>query len=158
LGEANTLTLHYASVTADATPIVRVGYEDIDTTSFSTFATNVLMAKLTVQIGSTAYVAPGYTGTDIPGLTGGEQFSAIPFGEGAAYASFQVDLRGQPTGLYGYTMLTGVFGFAGSRSAVAGSYATTNGRIGLVDHSASPFGSGWDLAGLETLYPAADGA
>src|SRR5262249_54716169 len=34
----------------------------------------------------------------------------------------------------------------------------TNGQIFLVNESASPFGTGWDLAGLETLYPAADGS
>jgi YD repeat-containing protein len=158
LGTANTLQLHYDSNNAYPQPIVRVGYDSIDTRSFTTFNNVVLMARLTVQEGASTYVAPGYTGTGIPGLTGGEQFSSVPTTGGSAYATFQVDMQNLPTGVYDDTALTGFFGFSSTTHfAVAGSYATTNGHIFLVNDTASPFGAGWDLAGLETLYPSADG-
>ncbi len=159
LGTAQTTTLSYDSTTADGTPIVRVGYDSIDTSSFTTFDNVVLMGLLTVQEGESTYVAPGYTGTGTPGLTGGEQFWSVPTTGGSAYATFQVDMQDLPTGTYDYTALTGFFGFSSNTHfAVAGSYATTNGAIYLVNDTDSPFGAGWDLAGLETLYPAADGS
>src|ERR1700722_5682852 len=37
LGTTQTLTLNYDSTTADASPIVRVGYDNINTSSFTTF-------------------------------------------------------------------------------------------------------------------------
>jgi RHS repeat-associated protein len=158
LGVDHSLILAYDSSHADARPIVRVGYAALGPSSLSSFAQNVLMARLIVQAGGVTYVAPGYTGTQIAGLSGGEQFWDVPVGGGDAYAPFQVDLSADPTGVYNYTEQTGFFGFGGTRMAVAGSFATTKGQIFLVNSSASPFGSGWDLAGLQTLYPASDGS
>ena len=159
LGTTQTVTLNYDSTTADAAPIVRVGYDSIDTSSFTTFDNVVLMAQLTVQEGESTYVAPGYTGTSIPGLTGGEQFWSVPTNGGSAYATFQVNMQGLPTGIYDYSMLSGFFGFSSTTHfAVAGSYATTNGQIFLVNQADSPFGAGWNLAGLESVYRAADGS
>ncbi len=158
LGTENSLQLSYDSERADPEPIVRVGYDNLDTSSFNTFPTLVLMASLTVQEGSFTYTAPGYTGTGIAGLSGGEQFWDVPTDGGAAYANFQVDMTSEPTGVYDYTMLTGFFGIGPTHSAVAGSSATTNGQIYLVNDIDSPFGSGWDLAGLETIVPQPDGS
>ena len=116
------------------------------------------MAKLTVQEGSFTYTAPGYSGTTIPNLTGGEQFWDLPADGGSAYAPFQVDMVNEPTGQYAYSEQTGVFGIAPTHTAVNGTFATTTGEIYLVNDENSPFGSGWDLAGLETLYPNSDGS
>src|SRR5262249_15391560 len=52
----------------------------------------------------------------------------------------------------------GFFGVLSSPTVVTGSYATAHGQIYLVNDANSPFGSGWDLAGLETLYPSSDGS
>jgi YD repeat-containing protein len=158
LGAENSLQLTYDSGRAYAEPIVRVGYDSVDASTFSTFPQTALMATLTVQEGSFTDTAPGYTGGGIPNLTGGEQFWDLRAGSRPAYAPFQVNMVNEPTGQYAYTEQTGVFGFSSAHSAVNGTYATTSGQIYLVNDENSPFGSGWDLAGLQTVYPSADGS
>jgi RHS repeat-associated protein len=157
-GVENGMALNYASTNADAQPIVQVGYDSIDASAFSAFSTTVLMATLTVQEGALTYTAPGENDDSIPGLTGDEQYWDLPAAKGSAYASFQVDMANMPTGVYDYSVLSGFFGFGTVRKAVSGRYATTTGQIYLVNDAASPFGSGWNLAGLQTLYPASDGS
>ena len=44
-----------------------------------------------------------------------------------------MNLSAEPTGQYAYTEETGLFGIGGTRSAVNGTFATTNGQIFLVN-------------------------
>jgi YD repeat-containing protein len=87
---------------------------------------------------------------------GGEHFWSLPPQAGAVDAALQVDLSSQPTGVYNYSLTTGINlfvprGFVGSSSTVAG-------KIIQVNSITSPFGSGWGLAGCQQLFVNNDGS
>jgi YD repeat-containing protein len=67
-----------------------------------------------------------------------------------------VDLHNAPTGQYAYELDSGVV--SASAAGVTGQLSPTQGKLVYVNDSSGPFGSGWDLAGLEQIIPDADGS
>jgi YD repeat-containing protein len=90
------------------------------------------------------------------GLKGGENFFSLPQGATADAAALQVNLTGAPSGVYTYTVTSGLRRFNGKD--FAGSSATQTGRLTVVNSIVSPFGSGWGLAGLQQLAVNPDGS
>src|SRR5262249_22746084 len=84
--------------------------------------------------------------------TRGDHFWSIPAGGGEIGAALQADLRDQPSGRYDYLLSTGF------RRGSAGSSSTSTGKLVVVNSIASPFGSGWGLAGLAELVINPDGS
>lgn len=87
------------------------------------------------------------------GLHGGENFFRIGSAAGAA---LEVDLRDQPSGVYDYTLTTGLRRFNGMQ--FSGSAATAPGTIVHVNEIGGPFGNGWSLAGWQSLVINPDGS
>lgn len=87
-------------------------------------------------------------GTQINGSWNGNDWVA---GETRRIA-LQVDASGWNTGLYPYTLE--IRRVSGSSTV----FATIGDRLPVVNLSASPFGAGWWLAGVERLYDPGDGS
>jgi RHS repeat-associated protein len=151
LGVTRGLTLHYDSLWADPGPIVSFGYNNV-----AADANVRLTAQLSLQNGAFGLQVPGFSNAPQFGLTNGTNFFTIPAGGGNVEASLQADLSAAPTGVYGYTLTTGLQRFDGA--TFSGTSTTSTGQIVQVNTSTSPFGSGWGLKGLQQLAVNPDGS
>jgi RHS repeat-associated protein len=144
LGMARGLSLHYASLWADPQPIVSFGYDQLSVDS-----STLLVATLAINRGAFNFQVPGFANAPQYGLSGGENFWTIPAGASSIEAALQADLSSQPTGVYGYTVTTGLDHFDGSM--FTGSSVTSTGSLVQVNTSTSALGAGWSLAGIQQL-------
>jgi RHS repeat-associated protein len=144
IGIARGLTLHYDSLWANPQPIINFGYDQL-----SVDASTLLVATLAINRDSFHFQVPGFADAAQYGLSGGENFWTIPSGASNIEAALQADLSSQPTGVYGYTVTTGLDHFDGS--VFTGSSVTSTGSLVQVNTGTSPLGAGWSLAGVQQL-------
>ena len=76
---------------------------------------------------------------------------------GTVDAALQVDLRDRPTGVYDYTLRSGMLGYAGARGFI-GTLNETSGQFTSVNTRRSPLGAGWGIDGLLELVENSDGS
>jgi RHS repeat-associated protein len=157
LGTTQGVSLVYDSLRADPRPIIHVTYPNVVPSVYSVPSALRLEAKLSVSRGTFTYQQPGNAGGQL-NLTGGENFWTIPTTAGPVTAALQVDLRTQPSGLYDYTLTSGIVGYSRSVNGYIGSTTPMNGHFLLINSVNSPFGAGWGLAGLQQLVQNPDGS
>jgi RHS repeat-associated protein len=133
---------------------VYFGYSNIDPTSYS-----YLIARLAVSRGNFTYQVPGRANTNptYGGLNGDEHFFGI-FNSTTLDSALQVDLTGQPSGVYDFTVTQSLGNFSPGWPGFSHSGNTGTGRLVLVNLTTSPFGSGVGLAGWQQLVPNPDGS
>jgi RHS repeat-associated protein len=156
LGAARGVNLVYDSLRADPRPIVHATYNSVDPSFYSVPSALRLVSKLNVDRGTYTYQQPGNAGGAL-NLTGGENFWAIPTTKGPVTGGLQVDMTAQPTGVYDYTLTSGILGYSAPGGGYIGSSTMENGNLVVVNDIASPFGSGWSIAGLQQVIPNPDG-
>ncbi|MCA9224966.1 MAG: hypothetical protein KDA47_05115, partial [Planctomycetales bacterium] len=149
LGQQRGLTLFYDSQRADPRPIIHFGADNV-----LADPDQRLVARLQFERGGTTTEVPGFAGG--MGLPGGEHFWAIPDGGGNLQAALQGDLRGQPSGVYRYTLSTGILRLDDGQ--FSGAMSESSGQVVHVNAIDSPFGSGWQLAGVQQLVENPDGS
>lgn len=142
-GTTRGLTLTYDSLRADPSPIIHFDYTNVQADP-----SQRLVASLNFDVNGFDYQIPGYKGSNY-GLTGGEHFWSIQTDAGNIDAALQADLSSLPSGQYPYELTSGLRRFTGT--LFAGSSTTTTGELLSVNTINSPFGSGWGLAGLQSL-------
>ncbi|MCA9153461.1 MAG: VCBS repeat-containing protein, partial [Planctomycetales bacterium] len=148
LGEERGLSLHYNSLRADPRPIFHFDAVNVS-------EGDVLVASLTVSRGGLELQVPGFAGGQF-GLQGGEHFWDLPEGVNDVDAALQVDLRDQPTGVYDFNVAFGPRRFNGQ--IFAGTASTFTTPMTIINSINSPFGAGWDLAGLQQVIENPDGS
>ena len=151
-GEDRGITLTYDSLRSNPQPIVHFGYDDI---SGRLNPDSKLVADLTIQGNGFEYQVPGFEGGQY-GLDGGEHFWSIPRIDGDLSVGLQADMRELPSGLYNYTVDSGVYLF--SNNVFTGSSSDETGDFVHVNTIDSDFGSGWSIAGLQELVENSDGS
>jgi RHS repeat-associated protein len=158
LGETRGISLTYNSLRADTRPIVHLAFNNVDTSFVSAGDRELLrlVAKLSVTgDNGFTYQVPGYGGGK--GLSGGENFWKIPAGGGRVDAALQLDLRSQASGIYDYSLDSGILGI-GPGGNFFGSTAISTGKVLIVNNANSAFGSGWSLNGLQNIVKNKDGS
>jgi RHS repeat-associated protein len=156
-GVSRGVNLVFDSLRADPRPIVHFGFEDLDTNDFFPFGEERkklrLVASMFVERGSFEMVVPGrpYDAANPYAnvLGGDEHYWRLPEGRGAVDAALQVDFRNQPSGVYFYSVDSGIYYFTDGRTP--GSSGRSRGRLAVVNSINSPFGAGWGIAGLQFL-------
>ena len=148
LGATRALTLRYDSERADPRPVVPFRF-----TGVQQGADSRLVASLSVETPGGKVTAPGAAGGG--GLRPGENVWRLS--GNSALAALQVDLTDAPSGNYEYALNAGIVQVRDGQ-VVNGSTPTTSGRVTVVNAVRSPFGRGWELAGLQTVVRNADGS
>lgn len=148
LGVERGVSLHYDSLRADPRPIFHFN-------AVNASGDDTLVASLNVRRGNFEMQVPGFAGNQF-GLQGGEHFFDLPAGINDVDAALQVDLRDQPTGVYDFNVTFGPRRFNGQRFTGSASQFST--PVSIINSINSPFGAGWDLAGLQTLIENPDGS
>ena len=150
LGQTRGLQLYYNSLHADPQPIVPFGYDNIPAND-----DRFLVAELELMRGEFMYQLPGFSGG--LGLDGGEHFWKLPQAGGSVTAALQVDLANLPTGVYDYTLRSGLFRQSSSGD-FAGTSTDTEGKLFVTNMVDSVFGAGWSLAGQQFIIENPDGS
>jgi RHS repeat-associated protein len=150
LGTTRGLILRYNSTEADPQPIVHFGFDSVPADPSLR-----LVANLTISSGSFSYQVPGVAGGQL-GLAAGDHVWALPAGGGPVDVALQADLGNLPSGKYDYTVNEGLSHFNGT--TFSGSSVPETGSLISINTSASPFGSGWGLQGIEQLMQNPDGS
>jgi len=131
LGVSRNVTLRYNHIAAEAKPII----------NFRQKIPSRLRTQSNLNISARL---------DIGGLSlTSEQFWSS--GEALAQAGLQFPARTVSTGVYDYGLEARLMTRFGSRMV------PVEGKVGIVNSAASPFGSGWQIEGLERIYPSASG-
>ncbi len=149
-GEIRGVQLYYNSLNADPRPILHFGYNNIPAMD-----DRLLVAELEFMRGDFMYQVPGYEGGK--GLDGGEHFWSLPAAGGEIEAALQADLSMLPTGVYDYTLRTGLFR-EGNSGQLTGSFNEATGEVTITNMAASAFGAGWTLAGHQVIVENPDGS
>jgi YD repeat-containing protein len=152
LGVARGVTLRYDSLRADPEPIVAFSYVVDSRFGNTGFSNTFLVGKLAVQKGALKTEVPGSLGGG--GSSTGEHFWTIT-GPGTLTGAIQADMRTQPSGLYTYSVESGVL-LGNPTGELAGTTSTQSGSFVVVNSISSPFGSGWDVVGLQEIIRNAD--
>ncbi|AFY40222.1 RHS repeat-associated core domain protein [[Leptolyngbya] sp. PCC 7376] len=157
LGTSRGVQLRYDSLRADPRPIVQFGYSDFDPRAQNpTFTDQLrLMADLTIHGDGFDYQVPGFTGGEF-GLNGGEHFWSMTSEVGDVNASLQADLSEFESGIYNYSLNTGIRLFNAGR--FLGTSEATQGEIIHINERDSFFGAGWGIVGVQKLIEASDGS
>ncbi len=155
-GNARGLTLTYDSLRADPRPIVHFTFDDLNPNLYSVPSAVRLIAELAVSRNGITTEVPGFTGGDY-GLTGNKNIWRLPLEAGTIDAALQVDLRNRPTGVYDYTLRSGMLGYAGARGFI-GTLNETTGQVASVNTRRSSLGAGWGISGLLELVENSDGS
>jgi RHS repeat-associated protein len=160
LGVSRGLTLTYDSMTADPRPIEHFGFNEVQSDSAVR-----LVAALTLSRGNFSFQVPGAPAGAF-GLAGGENVWAIPqFPPNPTFqnrpvgnldASEQIDMANMPSGVYHLQIQEGLRRFNGQ--LLTGSDVNDSDTIASVNDTASPFGSGWGIAGLQQIVTNPDGS
>ena len=149
-GEDRGITLTYDSLRSNPQPIVHFGYDNIGS---RLNPNSKLVADLTIQGNGFEYQVPGFEGGQY-GLDGGEHFWSIPNQSGDLSVGLQADMRELPSGLYDYTVNSGVYLF--SNNVFTGSSDDETGDFIHVNTIDSDFGSGWSIAGWQEIVENSD--
>ena len=145
-GMDRALTLHYDSTTADVQPIVHFAYENVEDAP----GAQLLIARLSLQVGDAMIAVPGYTGDQF-GLSGGEHFWTVPDQDNAVVqGALQADLSDQASGVYTYQVERDIQTFDAAATFDPLRHTTT-GTVTVVNRTDSPFGHGWSLAGWQEI-------
>lgn len=155
LGETRGVQLVYNSLRADPRPIVHNSLSiDFEGTPLSGSLADIrLVSSLTVRGNGLSLEVPG--APEEGALGTGTHFWRLG---GGGNIALQADLRSQPTGLYDYTMNSGfVLSDGVNVGRISGARAAKTGQFLHVNSIASPFGSGWELAGLKYLVESSEG-
>ena len=150
------LTLTYDSLRADPRPIVHFTFDDLNPNLYSDPNAVRLIAELDVSRNGIFTEVPGFQG-GTHGLSGDKNIWRLSLAGGSVDAALQVDLRDQPTGVYDYTIRSGMLGYAGARGYI-GTLNDTSGQFTSVNTRLSPFGAGWGIDGLLELVENSDGS
>ncbi|NJN12816.1 MAG: RHS repeat-associated core domain-containing protein, partial [Richelia sp. RM1_1_1] len=150
LGETRGLTLNYHSLRADPRHIVHFGYDNVAANS-----NELLLAKLKVIQSDFSYLLSGIAPGEY-GLSGGEHIWSIPSGGGDIDAALLLDMGSLASGKYEYELTTGLQIFTGT--SFNGSSTNSTGELINVNSINSAFGSGWGLAGLQSIVENDDGS
>ncbi|MCO6455820.1 MAG: VCBS repeat-containing protein [Pirellulaceae bacterium] len=156
-GQQRGLSLHYDSQRVDTRPIVRLGFEQVSAAIFGVPENVRLTARLVVRRGSFSYQVPG-NNLALPGLPTGAHFWDIPDVPSQVDAGLQVDLRGQPSGRYHFTLTRGFTAFSPDTGRYVGIFGDQTDDLLLVNLVDSPFGSGWSLSAWQQIVPNPDGS
>lgn len=155
LGETRGVQLVYNSLRADPRPIVHNSLSiGLAGTPLSGSLADVrLVSSLTVRGNGLSLEVPG--SPEVGALGTGTHFWRLG---GGGNIALQADLRSQPTGLYDYTMNSGfVLSDGEDVGRISGARAAKTGQFLHVNSIDSPFGSGWELAGLKYLVESSEG-
>ena len=155
-GIARGLTLTYDSLRADPRPIVHFTFDDLNPNQYSVPSAVRLIAELDVSRNGITTEVAGFAGGD-HGLTGNKNIWRLPLEAGTVDAALQVDLRNQPTGMYDYTLRSGMLGYAGARGFI-GTLNETTGQVASVNTRRSSLGAGWGISGLLEIVENSDGS
>ena len=150
------LTLTYDSMRADPRPIVHFTFSDLNPNLYSVPSAVRLVAELDVGRNGFSRQTPGLIGNAY-GFNGNENIWRLPAEAGSVDAALQVDLRDQPSGVYDYTLRSGMLGYAGQRGFI-GTLNSTTGQVTSVNNIGSALGSGWGISGLYELVENPDGS
>ena len=153
-GQDRGITLTYDSLRADPQPIIHFGFDDVNGNGLN--PNSKLVADLSIE-GNDGfeYQVPGFAGGEF-GLNGGEHFWSIPRQNGDLSVGLQADMRELPSGLYDYTVNSGIKLF--SNNTFNGSSSDSTGDFVHVNTIDSDFGSGWSIAGWQELVENSDGS
>ncbi len=147
--QTHTWTLGYNSLQADARPIVHFGYDDIGTNIKDNY---LMTGLLTVKTSGGDVVAKGYTSDlGVPGAKVGENYWKLPSQGGALQGALQVDMSGQASGVYDYTLETGIKVLCDCNTLVGDSTPLYD-QLVVINGADSDFGTGWGLTGLQRIY------
>lgn len=149
LGVDRSLTLHYDSQRASPRPILHFGIDNANGR-----ADRFLVVRLSFTNGSVTHQVDGFAGG--MGLSGGEHFWRLPTGINNIKTAIQADLSSLPSGVYEYTLTRGVLQFNSGR--FNGTTNDSTGQIVHVNTIDSPFGTGWQLAGIQRIVETSDGS
>lgn len=155
-GIARGLLLTYDSLRADPRPIVHFTFDDLDPNLYSVPSAVRLIAEFDVSRNGISTEVPGFQGGAY-GLTGNKNIWRLPLAGGSVDAALQVDLRDQPTGVYDYTIQSGMLGYAGAPGYI-GTLNDTTGQFTSVNTRLSPLGAGWGIDGVLEIVESSDGS
>lgn len=150
------LTLTYDSLRADPRPIVHFTFDELNPNQYSVPSAVRLIAELEVSRNDFSTEVPGFIG-GAHGLNGNENIWRLPMEAGTVDAALQVNLRDQPTGVYDYTLRSGMLGYAGARGFI-GTLNETTSQFTSVNTRRSALGAGWGISGLLELVENRDGS
>lgn len=159
LGATRGVQLVYNSLRADPRPIVHNTFSvGLDPSPFiGRIGSLRVVSNLSISGGGLTFDVGGSAAAE-GSLDAGTHFWRTSLGSGQKIA-IQADLSAQPTGVYDYTMNTGFIQTVGTElTRVTGVRASSTGSLIHVNSIDSPFGSGWELAGLQYLVEASNGA
>lgn len=155
-GQTRGVTLHYNSEHAHPQPIVHFSYDNLaQSNPFENTDRQRILASLRItgpdgitDIGTGA--APG-----IYSETGGENFWRLPETGGDVRLALQADLLHRPTGLYRWSVVTGVVSvFRDTNLELFRTFGNTDSVLGstvVVNRSESKVGAGWGISGVQEL-------
>jgi YD repeat-containing protein len=104
-------------------------------------------------------VTQGASGASVElGLPSGENYWMLPARGGPAEAALQADLTSQPSGVYDFELTAGLARYVPSLGRFVGGLGGESMPVVSVNAVNSPFGSGWNLAGLQQIVANADGS
>jgi RHS repeat-associated protein len=156
-GVARGLTLTYDSLRVDPRPIVHFTFDDLNSNIFAIPSSARLIAELEVTRDGFSRHTPGFVGNAY-GLKGSENIWRMPERLSSIDAALQVDLRDQPSGVYDYSLRSGVLGYSGLLKSFVGTLNSTKGQVTSVNTIGSELGAGWGISGLYELVENFDGS
>src|SRR5262249_4861580 len=148
--------LEYNSLWADPRPIIHFGYANIPPPT----SDDRLAAELSLAPSGGGFSASTGTGSGAGGSSGGagqtglsppENYWLLPASGGPVEAALQADLTSQPTGLYNFTLSTGLIRYDHTLGRFVGAMGTGSDPVVSVNAVDSAFGAGWGLAGLQRI-------
>ncbi|MCG8364026.1 MAG: Ig-like domain-containing protein, partial [Pseudanabaenales cyanobacterium] len=159
LGESRGVQLVYDSLRADPRPIVQFSYDNLDINSLIPVRlqnNSRLVASLSIVGNGIRYQVPGYQG-DLIGLDEGAHFWRLPESADPVAGALQADLRDFASGVYQYSLSSGIYTQPRSDRFVGRSTNNT-GELVHVNTVDSAWGSGWGVAGVQELIETRDGS
>ncbi len=155
-GKTRGLTLTYDSMRADPRPIVHFTFDDLNPKTHIVPSAVRLIAELDVHRNGITTEVPGFQG-GTHGLRGNKNIWRLPLEAGSVDAALQVDLRDQPTGVYDYTLRSGMLNYVDALGYI-GTLNDTTRQFTSVNTRRSPLGAGWGISGLLELVENSDGS
>ncbi|MFA9202145.1 MAG: Ig-like domain-containing protein, partial [Candidatus Nanopelagicaceae bacterium] len=147
-GESRGISLTYDSLRADPSPIVKLGYSNINLGN-ATPLPLAIIADLKIQGNGFEY--------QVPGGIGNKHYWPISRETKSSSIGLQADLQEFASGKYDYEFTNGLYLLAGSAGNL-GSSTTSKDKLLLVNSIDSVFGSGWGIAGWQEIVENSDGS
>jgi RHS repeat-associated protein len=165
LGTARSVTLVYDSLRADPRPVIHFGFTNVPNEGgASELPKRNLVGSVSIDAQGNEYVIAGYQPVIGLGsnLRRNEHVWEIPNEGGSFRVALQADLSQVPTGIYQYTINSGVLSRQNDPrilETIRFSGSTTNSKGSLVhlNSISSPIGAGWGIVGLHYAERDIDG-